>query len=150
MRAVIYSFILIVSIALVWAIQAPLGARWNVWSFSRQNGDALGAEESLLRAGPAALAALNRGLHSSDPNERVHCAKVLMILGESEGEAVLLDERHAHPDSGDPLGREVEVYLISAWDRRDGPDATLREKLRDAEVRDNVPLILQALNECLT
>src|SRR5437764_10441045 len=98
MRAVIYSFILIVFIALVWAIQAPIMARWNVWTFSNQNGDAFAAEEALIRAGPAVLPSLNLGLRSTNARERFHCAKVLMILGESEGEAALLEELHAHVD----------------------------------------------------
>lgn len=150
MRAIIVAFLLIAFIALAWAVHDPFNAYWNVRAFGRESGDSAAAEEMLLRAGPAALPALMRGLHSANLSERFHCAKVLMVLGENEGEDYLLETLRAHPDPEDTTGREAQAFLISAWDRRDGPDNALRQKVHEAEVRDHVPQTLKALNECLT
>ncbi|HLX60377.1 MAG TPA: hypothetical protein VKX17_03750 [Planctomycetota bacterium] len=149
MRAIVFSFLIVFIAALAWAVQAPLSAYWNVRAFSSERGDALAAEEALIRAGPAALPVLTRGLHSDNGNAQFHCAKVLMVLGDNEGEEFLLQALHAHPDKDDPIGREAEAFLLSAWDRRDGPDAMLRQKLSEAEAQDSAPQKLAVLNDCL-
>jgi tetratricopeptide (TPR) repeat protein len=149
MRTIATSFLLIALIGLAWAVHDPAGAYWNVRTLALQRGDLAAAEEALLRTGPAALPALMRGLHSADSPAQFHCAKVLMVLGEPEGEEFLFDTLRAHPDPQDAIGREAQAFLIAAWDRRNGPDSALRQKLREAEVQGHAPHILKALNECL-
>lgn len=150
MRSIVISFLIVFLIALAWAVQAPVGAYWNVRAFSNERADSMAAEEALIRAGPAALPVLARGLHSVNAIARFHCAKVLAVLGESDGEDFLLEALRAHPEPGDAMGREAEAFLLSAWDRRDGPDGMLRQKLREVESQDNVPLTLSVLNDCLS
>lgn len=149
MRAVVFSFLFVFLIALAWALHTPLSAYWNVRTFSRARGDSLAAEEALIRTGPQAVPMLTRGLQSENLNERFHCAKVLTVLGESDGENFLLQTLRAHPDSGDAIGREAEAFLLAAWDRRDSPDSVFRQKLNEVEAQDGMPAKLMVLNECL-
>ncbi len=150
MRSITIAFLFIILLALAWAVHTPLCARWNVSLFSQNRGDLLDAEESLIRLGSGALPALRGGLAEKNATTRFHCAKVLLVLGENEGETFLLEQLRAHPATDDGAGREAEAFLLSAWDRRDGPGEMYRKKLQKVEnVTGHAPETLTALNECL-
>ncbi len=151
MRAIVSAFLFIAILGLAWAVQTPVSVSWNLQTLAQDRGDTVTAEEALIRMGPGALPKLREGLRSTNPNTSNHCAKLLMVLGESEGELFLLEELRAHPEPEDPAGRAAEGFLLSAWDRRDGPDEMLRKNLREVEhVQGRLPETLHALNDCLT
>lgn len=150
MRSISIAFFFVILLAVAWAVHTPLSAGWNVRLFSQNRGDLLDAEESLIRLGPGALPALRGGLADKNASARFHCAKVLLVLGENEGETFLLEQLRAHPAPEDGAGREAEGFLLSAWDRRDGPSEMYWKKLHAVEnVTGHAPEALLALNECL-
>jgi tetratricopeptide (TPR) repeat protein len=150
MRAIVSSFLVVVLLAIAWCVKTPVCAFLNVASFSANSADSGRAENALLREGPGALPFLHNGLNSTSRETRFHSAKVLIVMGESLGEAFLLSELKAHPEPFDGAGREAEALLIEAWDLRDGPNETYRKRLGEVEhVNTRMIETIQILNECL-
>jgi len=105
----------------------------------------------LIRAGPVAIPALRRGLQAGNSATRLRCARLLALRGDAGGEQALLETLHKHGDDPqDTSASMAEVYLLSLWEQREGPDAPLRAHLAalagDAPDAEN----LAALNEAVT
>ena len=150
MRAVVSSFLVILLFAAAWCVKTPVCAFFNVTSFRTNNVDASSAEAALLREGPGALPFLQNGLASSSRATRFHSAKTLIIMGEIQGEALLLNEMKLHADPADGAGREAEALLLEAWDLRDGPSDIFRKRLGEVErINTRMMETIQILNECL-
>ncbi|MEI6234317.1 MAG: hypothetical protein WCT04_14795 [Planctomycetota bacterium] len=151
MRSIVFSFLFVAVLAIVWTVQTPVSAWWNVNALSRNRSDLIDVEEALIQSGDGAIPFLKRGLNSNNRDEQYHCAKVLMVLGDSSGELFFLKTLRGHPEPGDSAGREAEAFLIAAWDRRNGPNDTLRRRLRAVEHTGIRPIeAIQVLNEALS
>ncbi len=150
MRAVLSSFLFIALTALAWTLKTPITSFVNVNAFASGRADVTETEEALVREGHGAIWFLQNGLKSSHRQTRMHSAKVLMILGESQGESFLLNELRTHRALSDGAGRQAEALLLAAWDRRDGPNESYRKRLREVE-HQNTRMIetLNVLNESL-
>lgn len=150
MRSVFATFFLIASLALIWSTQAFLGAYWNVHRLDAQGSDNAAIEQSLLRKGPAAFNALRHGMRDDNPFTALRCAKLLMQLGESDGEDYLLSALKYPDPAAETYVRTAEASLLTAWDARNGPDENLRRQLREVESNPvRVPETLMVFNECL-
>lgn len=150
MRLVLSLFVIVGLLALAWATQGYLGAYWEVRELANPRGGQQSAEDALLVKGTSALPALREGLKARDVGAQMRAAKVLMEMGEDDGEEFLLAllKKHAEPD--DTIGKQAETNLLEALDARDGPDERMRARLREAESK---PALLHAAlpmyNECL-
>ena len=152
MRSVFALIFFLLLVAAYWAGEAQLRAHMSVRGLRGGGVEALQLDDTLFKLGPAALPALRNGLQASDETVQIHCAKVLnsSALGDRDGEDFLLERLRKHPDPADPAGRMLEVYLISSWDLRNGPDEATRRRLREAEGgAGNVPEQVKILNEAL-
>ena len=150
MRSIIATFILIAMLALSWSTQAYFGAYWNVHRLDAQGSDNAAVELALLRKGPAAFNALRRGLGDDNPFTALRCAKLLMQMGESDGEEYLLSALKYPDPAAENYVRMAEASLLTAWDARNGPDENLRRQLHEVENNPaRVPETLVLFNACL-
>ncbi len=134
MRAIRLSIFFFAVVAAIWAMQPPLSA-WLAVGRIRAAGcvtERAACERQLRRAGPAATLALRSGLQAPDDVTRMHCARVLALYNDRAGDSCLLEILREHNSANDSLGAAAEAMLLSIWDQRDGPPASLRENLARA------------------
>src|SRR5947209_933449 len=114
-------------LGLLWSVQSPFASYGMMASLDDQAADPAGAEQALIKSGTAAVPALRNGLNSSSESIRLRCARILALRNDASGEQALLYTLRMHPD--DAAGGRAEIYLLSVWDRRDGPDEPTRARL---------------------
>jgi len=132
MRSVALLATSFVLIALIWTIQVPFSAYSLIQSFSDPNCDCCAVEESLRNAA-AATPALLDGLNSRSANVRLRCARLLALRDDPAGVEHLLEALRAEDARAEDAAAVAEVYLLSIWDRREGPSDAERARLALAE-----------------
>jgi hypothetical protein len=127
MRAVACTILFFVLMALVWALHPPLAAHAAVRALRNPRADVHALESALRRAGQAARPALRRGLVSDDLRQRAHCARLLALSGDRDGDACLLRILRQHgTDALDTAAAMAETFISSVWMERDAPPSTVR------------------------
>jgi len=124
-RAGLAASIIFIVIGLLWAIYDPLVSLNEVAGFDR-DGDPKALEEQLLRKGPGAIWSLRKGLEGPHLLARLRCARLLALQGDLEGQRFLLDTLRIENDSHE--SQLAEHFLLSIWDRREGPSPEERQK----------------------
>ncbi|HEY3321427.1 MAG TPA: hypothetical protein VGP72_13225 [Planctomycetota bacterium] len=148
MRAAVLLLLFFSVAALVWALQPPLSAYLTVRRLADAQTDRAECDAALRRAGQTALLALKQGICSSNPNVRAHCGRLLALQGDRDGDRCLTELLRTHSKPEDVVGAKAETFLLSIWDRRDGPPTALRAKLSRASRTADRDL-LSALSELI-
>jgi ribosomal protein L17 len=135
-------------VALIWTIQVPFSAYSLVQSFGDPNCDPASVEETLRQAS-AASPALKYGLNSHLPAVRLRCARLLAMRDDPAGEEHLLEALRSDDPRAEDAAAVAEVYLVSIWDRRDGPPENERYRLARAEGANDDAALLKVLKDLL-
>jgi tetratricopeptide (TPR) repeat protein len=110
---------LFLALAAAWALWDPLLSYMEAAYLGDPASNQAKIEAALLARGRGALPALRRGLKSAEAPRRLRCAGLLALLGEPEGEEALFETLRGAQDAPGAL---AEHLLLTAWDRRRGPE----------------------------
>jgi HEAT repeat protein len=148
MRSIALTGCLFLLIGLIWTIQVPFSAYSLVQSLNEPNCDCFAVEEALNKTSSAAPA-LREGLNSHSARVRLRCARLLAMREESAGDEHLLEALRNEESRAQEEAAMAEFYLLSVWDRRNGPSEADRAGLALAERGDDDAVQLKALKELL-
>ena len=131
MKAVALSASIFIFCALIWAVHVPLASFATVKKMADPATDYYASENALQGAGSGSTMALKAGLVSDSIPVRLHCARILALRGERDGDRVLLEILRAN--GAETLRAQAEYSLIQVWNERDAPDPSSLAKLARLE-----------------
>jgi len=144
MRAVAATVLFFLLTALIWALHPPLAAFAAVRALRNPRADVHALEGELRRAGQAAKPALRRGLAADDWRQRAHCARLLALSGDRDGDACLLQIlRQQGSGAPDPAAAMAEALISSVWMERGAPPPLVRAQVLGGNNSEALTAVLQ-------